>query len=92
VEQHPLEIVEGVSPDDSIENPSFIGAEVGFSAAHILTRLLAADGSILHEEERGCDPDACPGYYYAELIFTVDAEQPGTVLMGTVDESSGTVD
>ena len=91
-EQHPLEVIEGVSPDDAIENPGFIGVEIGFPAAGILTRLLAADGSILHEEEHGCDPEPCPGYSYAELIFTVDAEQPGTVLMGTVDESSGAVE
>jgi hypothetical protein len=91
-EQHPFGIVEGASAGDLIENPGFVGLEIAFPSDLILTRLLAADGSVLHEETSGCDPERCPGYYYADLIFTVDAEQPGTVLVGTVEESSGAVE
>ncbi|MCI0632836.1 MAG: hypothetical protein L0206_02810 [Actinobacteria bacterium] len=79
----PFEITEGVEQGDVVESPGFIGGDVGFEAAEIVVRLLGPDGSVLHEEVGACDPDPCPGSMFGELIFTVDEEQPGTVLVGT---------
>ena len=83
-ERFPYEIVEGARAGDELQGSSFLGAEIAFTTDRLITRLLAADGSILHEEAGACDPERCPGYYYADLIFTVDATQPGTVLIGSI--------
>ena len=82
-EDLPFEVTEGVEPGDVIASPGFIGGDVEFEASEIVVRLLGPDGSVLHEEKGACDSGRCPGYAFGELIFTVDAEQPGTVLVGT---------
>jgi nitrite reductase/ring-hydroxylating ferredoxin subunit len=83
-ERFPLEIVEGVRPGDTVQNPAFVGAEVGFPATELLVRLVGADGSILDEQLVSCEGGACPGVAYADLIFSVDAPQRATVLFATV--------
>jgi len=87
-ERFPLEIVEGARPGDTLQNPAFVGAEVGFASTELLVRLVGVDGSILDERSVSCEADGCPGYAYADLIFSVDAPQRATVLLGTVDPES----
>jgi len=87
-DQFPIDIVEGAQPGDTLGNPGFIGAEVGFPATELVVRLVGVDGTILDERSTSCDT-ACPGYAYADLIFTVEAPQRATILIGTRDGDSG---
>jgi Rieske Fe-S protein len=84
-DRYPVEVVEGVTPGATIANPGFVGLEIGFATNEITVRLVGGDGSILDERSTGCDTVPCPGYAYAELIFTVDAPQRATVLIGAGD-------
>jgi hypothetical protein len=87
-DQFPIDIVEGARPGDTLGNPGFIGAEVGFPATELVVRLVGVDGTVLDERLTSCDT-ACPGYAYADLIFTVEAPQRATILIGTRDGDSG---
>lgn len=88
-EAFPLQIVEGARPGDTLQNPAFVGAEVDFPAQELLVRLVGVDGSILDERSVSCERGACPGYAYADLVFSIDAPQPATILLGIVDEEAG---
>ncbi len=89
-DRFPVEIVEGVEPGGTLEDYPFLGLEVGFPASEITVRLLGGDGSILDERRVRCAEGDCPGYAYADLAYTIDAPQQGTILLGTLDVESGT--
>ena len=84
-ERFPMETVEGAKAGDTMQSPAFVGAEVRFPAPELIVRLVGVDGSILDERSVSCEGGACPGYVYADLIFSVDAPQRATILFGTVE-------
>lgn len=81
-DRFPMQIVEGARAGDTLQNPGFVGTEIGFATPEIVVRLVGADGSILDEQPISCDVGDCPGYASAHLVFSVDAPQRATILFG----------